>query len=195
MTHEILEASLVVIENFHQPFYIKIIKITFWKCELWLAKSIELLDIECALCHVTGIQFDKKICPYKSAILDFLQKLPFAFAQNVLGRANFALINPRFCGDIFWLTRDRSPHSMSIISMAKSRVCVVVFSAAAIFLASVHGKCFTIYWRCWCRFYEEQSIVNFGTRTINQSALWQLKSLQTKKLVKPKPLANKMAAV
>ena len=24
---------------------------------------IELLDIECALCHVTGIQFDKKICP------------------------------------------------------------------------------------------------------------------------------------
>ena len=47
---------------------------------------IELLDIECALCHVTGVQFDKTICPYKSAILDFLQKLPFAFAQNVLGK-------------------------------------------------------------------------------------------------------------
>ena len=41
------------------------------------------------------------ICPYKSTILDFLQKLPFAFAQNVLGRANFALINPPFCGDNF----------------------------------------------------------------------------------------------
>ena len=55
--------------------------------------------IECALCHVTGVQFDRNICPYKSAILNFLQKLLFAFAQNVLGRANFALINPPFCGD------------------------------------------------------------------------------------------------
>ena len=64
-----------------------------------LVPIIELLDIECVLCHVTGVQFDRKICPYKSAILDFLQKLPFAFAQNVLGRANFALINPPFCGD------------------------------------------------------------------------------------------------
>ena len=63
---------------------------------------IELLDIECALCHVTGVQFARKICPYKSAILDFLQKLPFAFAQNVLGRVNFALINPPFCGDNFF---------------------------------------------------------------------------------------------
>ena len=55
-------------------------------------------------------------------------------------------------------------------------VCVVVFLATAIFLASVHGKCFTIYCRCWCHFYEvQQSIVNFGTWTINQSALWQLK--------------------
>ena len=35
-------------------------------------------------------------CPYKSAILDFLQKLPFAFAQNVLGRVNFAFKNPPF---------------------------------------------------------------------------------------------------
>ena len=65
-------------------------------------QTIELLDIECALCHVTGVQFDKKIFPYKSAILDFLQKLPFAFAQNVLGRANFSLINPPFCGDNFF---------------------------------------------------------------------------------------------
>ena len=64
-------------------------------------RPIELLDIECTLCHVTGVQFDKNICPYKSAILDFLQKLPLAFAQNVLGRANFALINPPFCGDNF----------------------------------------------------------------------------------------------
>ena len=64
-------------------------------------RTIELLHIECALCHVTGIQFDKKIS-YKSAILDFLQKLPVAFPQNVLGRANFALINPPFCGDNFF---------------------------------------------------------------------------------------------
>ena len=33
---------------------------------------------------------------YKSAILDFLQKLPFAFAQNVLGRANFAILWRQF---------------------------------------------------------------------------------------------------
>ena len=63
--------------------------------------TIELLDIECALCHITGVHLTENICPYKSAILDFLQKLPFAFAQNVLGRANFALINPPFCGDNF----------------------------------------------------------------------------------------------
>ena len=66
-------------------------------CKRWFSinKStypIELLDIECALCHVTGVKF---------AILDFLQKLPFSFAQNVLGRAHFALINPPFCGDNF----------------------------------------------------------------------------------------------
>ena len=67
----------------------------------WAMREIRDLHIECALRHVTGIQFDKKMCPYKSAILDFLQKLPFAFAQNVLGRANFALINPPFCGDNF----------------------------------------------------------------------------------------------
>ena len=63
--------------------------------------DIELLDIECVLCYVTGVHFDKTICPYKSAILDFLHKLPFAFAQNVLGRANFAIINPPYCGDNF----------------------------------------------------------------------------------------------
>ena len=70
---------------------------------------IELLDIECALCHVTGVQFDKRICPYKSAILDFSQKLPFAFAQNVLGRANFALINPPFCVDNFLTDTRQEP--------------------------------------------------------------------------------------
>ena len=47
---------------------------------------------------------------YKSAILDFLQKLPFAFAQNVLGRANFALINPPFCGDNFFTLTIFSSH-------------------------------------------------------------------------------------
>ena len=61
-----------------------------------VARVSALLDIECALCHVTAVQFDRKMCPYKSAILDFLQQLPFAFVQNVLGRANFALINPLF---------------------------------------------------------------------------------------------------
>ena len=63
--------------------------------------AIELLDIECAPCHVTEVQFDKTNCPYKSVTLDFLQKIPFVFAQNVLGRANFAFINPPFCGDNF----------------------------------------------------------------------------------------------
>ena len=58
--------------------------------------------IECALCHVIGVQFDRKMCPYKSAILDFRQKLTFAFAQNVLGRVKFALINPPYCGDNFF---------------------------------------------------------------------------------------------
>ena len=70
-------------------------------------------------------------------------------------------------------------------------VCVV-FSAAAILLIRVAWKVFTIYLRCWCRFYEEQqSIVNFGTWTMNQNALWQLKSLQ----IKTKPLPGKMATV
>ena len=44
-----------------------------YRCWLYVV-AIELLDIECVLCHVTGVQFDKKICPYKSTILDFLQK-------------------------------------------------------------------------------------------------------------------------
>ena len=42
-------------------------------------------------------------------------------------------------------------------------------------------KMFTLYQRCWCRFYEEkQFVVHFGTWTMNQNALWQLKSPQTK---------------
>ena len=86
----------------------------------WLLRGldIELLDIECALCHMTGVQFDKNIRPYKSAILDFLQKLPFAFAQNVLGRANFALINTPFCGDNFLtIKHEIGARILSIISM------------------------------------------------------------------------------
>ena len=60
--------------------YLGIIWIKINNCHFNLPGTvIELLDIECALCHVTGVQFDKQICPYKSAILDFLQKLPFAF--------------------------------------------------------------------------------------------------------------------
>ena len=49
--------------------------------------GIELLDMECTLCHVMGSNLTKQF-----AILDSLQKLPLAFAQNVLDRANFALI-------------------------------------------------------------------------------------------------------
>ena len=57
-------------------------------------------------------------------------------------------------------------------------------------------KIFTLYWRCWCRFYEEkQFVVNFGTWMLNQNALWQLKSPQTKTRRTAKPLASKMAAV
>ena len=42
-------------------------------------------------------------------------------------------------------------------------------------------KVFTLYWRCWCRFCEEkQFVVHFGTWTMNQNALWQFKSPQTK---------------
>ena len=90
--------------------YLGIIWIKINNCHFNLPGTvIELLDIECALCHVTGVQFDKQICPYKSAILDFLQKLPFAFAQNVLGRANFALINPPFCGDYFLTDTRQEP--------------------------------------------------------------------------------------
>ena len=56
------------------------------------AFTIELWDIECALCHVTGVQFDKKNCPYKSAILDFLQK-----NQLLLGRGPKQAASFRFC--------------------------------------------------------------------------------------------------
>ena len=39
----------------------------------------------------------------------------------------------------------------------------------------------SLYWICWCRFYEEkQFVIHFGTWTMNQNALSQLKSPQTK---------------
>ena len=42
-------------------------------------------------------------------------------------------------------------------------------------------KMFTLYWRCCRRFHEEkQFVVNFETWTMNQNALWQLKSPQKK---------------
>ena len=82
-----------MIATFHQlDAYVQIAQIPSGRVNAWAGV---LLDIECALCHVTGVQFDRKICPYKSAIFDFF------FAQNVLGRANFALIIPPFCGDNF----------------------------------------------------------------------------------------------
>ena len=60
-------------------------------------------------------------------------------------------------------------------------VGVLVFSAAAIFLASVHGKCLRYIEDVDVIFYEEkQSVVHFGTWTMNRNALWQLKSPQTK---------------
>ena len=58
-----------------------------------------------ALSRDRGSNLTKKICAYKSAILDFLQKLQFDFAQNVLWRADFALINPPFCGENFLTDR------------------------------------------------------------------------------------------
>ena len=54
---------------------------------------------------------------------------------------------------------------------------------------------FALYWRCWCRFYEEkQFVVNIGTWTMNQNALWQLKSPQTKNR-KTKTACCKMVAM
>ena len=56
-----------------------------------------------------------------------------------------------------------------------------IFGRRHLPIASVHGKCFTIYWRCWCCFYEgKQFVVNIETWTMNQDALWQLKSPETR---------------
>ena len=101
---------------------------------LMCVKGIELLDIECMLCHVAGVQFDKTICPMQFvpcnlplqfAILDFLQKLPFAFAQNVLGRANFAPINLPFCGNNF-LTDTRWEPAFYVYYFYGQRSCIVI---------------------------------------------------------------------
>ena len=40
--------------------------------DLFRGRILELFDIECALCHVTGVQFDKKMRHYESAIFDFI---------------------------------------------------------------------------------------------------------------------------
>ena len=43
---------------------------------------LAILDLECVLFHVTGVQNEKK-CPYKSAILDFSED---RWIQKVMGR-------------------------------------------------------------------------------------------------------------
>ena len=65
----------------------------------------------------------QKFCLYKSAILDFLQKLPFASAQNVLGRVNFSLINPPFCGDHFLTDRHETGARILCLIFLWSRLC------------------------------------------------------------------------
>ena len=45
----------------------------------WRNAYIEILDLECVLCHVTGVQNENK----KSAILDFSEE---RCIQNVMGR-------------------------------------------------------------------------------------------------------------
>ena len=58
-------------------------------------KAIELVDIECVLGDVSGVQIIALINPpFWILRILFLQ-------QKILGRVNFALINPPFCGDTF----------------------------------------------------------------------------------------------
>ena len=74
-------------------------------------------------------------------------------------------------------------------------VGVLVFSAAAIFLASVHGKCL--------RYTEDVDVVftkkNSSLLTLERGRwirmLCDSSNLQKQKLVRPKPLASKMVAV
>ena len=74
-------------------------------------------------------------------------------------------------------------------------VGVLVFSAAAIFLASVHGKCL--------RYTEDVGVVftkkNSSLLTLERGRwirmLCDSSNLHKQKLVRPKPLASKMAAV
>ena len=50
---------------------------------------------------MTGVQFDQIFALINPPFWIFFKNYCFAFAQNVLGRANFALINPPFCGENF----------------------------------------------------------------------------------------------
>ena len=61
-------------------------------------------------------------------------------------------------------------------------VFVLVFSGVAIFLASVHGKCFTLYRRCWSRFYDEKQFVERGQWI---RMLYDSSNVHKQKLVKP----------
>ena len=81
------------------------------------------------------------------------------------------------------------------LSVGAFDVGVLVFSAAAIFLASVHGKCL--------RYTEDVDVVvtkkNSSLLTLERGRwirmLCDSSNLYKQKLVEPKPLASKMAAV
>ena len=86
----------------------------------------------------------------------------------------FALLNVetlKFSSKLTVLTPN-SPFRRQIHRFdVKLTVCVLVFSAGAIFLASMHGrKMFTLYIED-ILFKEKQFVVNFGTWTLNQNAL------------------------
>ena len=42
--------------------------------------GIEILDLECVLDHVTGVQIEKQKCPNKSATLDLSEERSYEFA-------------------------------------------------------------------------------------------------------------------
>ena len=61
---------------------------------------IELLDIECALSR-DRVQFDKNVALINPPFRIFFKNYRLFLHKMSWGRANFALINPPFCGDNF----------------------------------------------------------------------------------------------
>ena len=72
---------------------------------------------------------------------------------------------------------------------------VLVFSAAAIFLASVHGKCLRYIEDVDVVFTKKNSLLFILERGWWIRMLCNSSNLHKQKLVKPKPLASKMATV